>query len=171
MLERSLSDDEILDLINREANVLSYSQLEGFGNIDEALGPYKALILLYQTTSPQYGHWVCVFRDKRGKINFFDPLGIIPDDENKWIPRSKRVVHYDDDKHLTRLLFNNGESIVYNEVPVQKDKEGINTCGRHVALRLLYRDIPQKKYIRDLKEMAKKSKVPIDHLVSVLTNF
>lgn len=160
----SLSDGEILDWIDGKANVLTYSNLENFDDIDDVLGPHNALILLYQTTDPSYGHWVCLFKNG-DEINFFDPLGIFPDKEIDLIPKKMRKVFYDDDKHLTRLLYNYGGKIVYNEVPLQKNIDGVNTCGRHVACRLIFRDIPQDDYISFMKKFDDP-----DHLVTYLTS-
>ncbi len=150
-MDKSLSDKEILNLIDGKANVLTYSELENYDNIDDALGPHNALILLYQTTGENYGHWTCVFKNGN-EINFFDPMGIFPDDENKWIPKKNKKVKYDDYLHLTNLLYGSGYNVIYNEVPLQKDDNGINTCGRHCALRLIFRDIPHEKYIKFMKQ-------------------
>lgn len=164
-MDISLSNDDILELIDGKANVLRYSELENYDDINDAMGDNNALLLLYQTTDKNYGHWTCIFRENN-KLNFFDPLGIIPDDEIDWIPKNKRKVKYNNNRHLTKLLYNSGYDVVYNEIPLQKESDDINTCGRHCAVRLIFREVPQNNYIKFMENFEDP-----DLLVTYLTSF
>lgn len=146
-MDIALSDKDIMRLIKGKANLLTYTELQKYNNIDQVLGPYSALVLLYET-SKNFGHWVCVFKVNENTIEHFDSYGLKPDDELKFIPEYFREVNYEEIPHLTYLLYNSGYNVIYNEFKLQKKKKGINTCGRWVATRLIYRMIPQKVFAK-----------------------
>ena len=146
-MDIALSDKDIMRLIKGKANLLTYTELQKYNNIDQVLGPYSALVLLYET-SKNFDHWVCVFKVNENTIEHFDSYGLKPDDELKFIPEYFREVNYEEIPHLTYLLYNSGYNVIYNEFKLQKKKKGINTCGRWVATRLIYRMIPQKVFAK-----------------------
>jgi hypothetical protein len=144
---KALSNTDIMNLIGGKANLMIYSQLQDYDDLDDVLGKYGALVLLYET-SRNFGHWVCVFKVNNNTIEHFDSYGLKPDDEIKFIPEYFRKIAGADYPHLTALLYNSGYKVIYNEYQLQEKKSGINTCGRWVATRLNYRNIPQKKFAK-----------------------
>ena len=99
-MDIALSDKDIMRLIKGKANLLTYTELQKYNNIDQVLGPYSALVLLYET-SKNFGHWVCVFKVNENTIEHFDSYGLKPDDELKFIPEYFREVNYEEIPHLT----------------------------------------------------------------------
>lgn len=143
-----LSESDILNLIDDKANVLTYRELEEYDNINDALGNHKALILLYET-KPNYGHWTCVFKVGKNKIQFFDSYGLFIDDEMNFVPNIFKETNYNDYRHLSKLLYNSGYKIYYNNYKLQSDstdEQQINTCGRFVAVRLALRDLTEDQF-------------------------
>jgi hypothetical protein len=147
MMDKALSNKDILELVGYKANLMTYSQLQQYDHIDDVLGEYKALVLLYET-SQNFGHWVCVFKVNKNKIEHFDSYGLAPDDELKFVPENFRKVNYDKIPHLTYLLYNSKCQVIYNEYQLQAHMADVNTCGRWVATRINYRMIPQQKFAK-----------------------
>lgn len=161
----SLSDDEVLSLIDGEANLIMYSELINVDHIDQILHPYGACVILY-LTEKGYGHWTCLFQVAPGKLEYFDSYGKEPDDGLDWdIPEYFRKQAHEDLPHLTCLLYNSPYIISYNHHPFQKKGANITTCGRHVAFRLICRELRLKDYIKLFKGY------DADWLVTVLTGF
>jgi hypothetical protein len=160
-MDIALSDKAIMRLINGKANLMTYSELQTYDDIDEALGKNNAMVLLYET-SKNFGHWVCVFKVNKNTIEHFDSYGMKPDDELKFIPEYFREVNYEKIPHLTYLLYNSGYNVIYNEFKLQKKKKGVNTCGRWVSVRLIYRVIPQKVFAKFFLEYTNPDKIVVD---------
>jgi hypothetical protein len=119
---------------------------------------------LYLTEDRNTGHWVCLIK-KDNEIEFFDPYGEKPDDQLKWVGAAKRFELDQDRPLLSKLLRESGYKVIYNKYPFQKDKNDINTCGRHCVSRLLFKDLSLPQYA----EMIRKSGLSPDEFVSRLT--
>lgn len=146
-MDKSLSGDEVLRLVNNKANIIIYPELENYNHIDEVLEPYGCAIILY-LSDVNYGHWVGLIKHK-DRIEFYDSYAVKPDSEFDYIKeKSKRKLNYKKTPYLSKLLYESGYKIEYNHNPMQCDMDGINTCGRHVGLRLLLKDIPLPEYIQ-----------------------
>lgn len=118
------------------AKVMLYNELSNVKDIEK----YLPLIILYDVC-PHYGHWTCVF-NQGDKIEFFDSLGVIPDDE-------LRIMGSGNSKPLLlRLLHKTGKKIIYNHRRLQRSEEGINTCGRWVIARLFTKDYPLETFLK-----------------------
>lgn len=146
-MDKALTNHEILKMINHKANLLVYEDLQKYNNIDDVLGKYKALVLLYETRD-NFGHWTCLFKVNSNTIEHFDSYGLKPDSELKFVPEYFRKIHYEDYPHLTALLYLSKYKVIYNEYELQKHGKGINTCGRWVVTRLNYRMIPQNVFAK-----------------------
>lgn len=138
-MDKSLSGEEVLKICHGKANILKYSDLKKIRRIQDCFR-FGACILLYEY-KPNYGHWCCIFENQNG-IEFFDPYGYIPDDELEFVPSFIKI------PYLTKLLYQSNRNIEYNADRLQEDKEGINTCGRHVGMRLLLRMVPIDDYVK-----------------------
>lgn len=160
----SFSDKDILQAVDNEANLLRYPELSEYSNIDQVLGPYDAAIILYETKEA-YGHWVCIFKSSHDTLEFFDPYASKPDDELSKIPMHFRLMNNELIPHLTRLLYKSPYDVIYNEDRLQKLEHDVNTCGRHVAMRLVMREMPLAEY-QELFEG-----INADDAVTMLTAF
>ena len=80
----SLSSDDILKALDSKVKIIQYPDISKYKTIDNLLAPYNRVVILYLTTK-NYGHWVCIFKNKNNQIEFFDSYGIKPDNELKFI--------------------------------------------------------------------------------------
>jgi hypothetical protein len=146
LIEKSLSGEEILKCIKGRANLVTYQDLKNYLDVYELMGEYKAVVILYEQNEG-YGHWTCLFEQNPSTIEFFDPYGIVIDNEIKFTEKSKRKKLGMSKRVLSTLIANsNYKNIVYNEYQFQEFEKGINTCGRHVCARLIYRNLTLEQF-------------------------
>ncbi len=148
-LRHSMSNEE-LSRVSPHTRVCKYADLATARSLDEALGPGKSCIFLYET-KPGYGHWCMVFLRRDGErtiAEMFDPYGLLPDDQLKLVDSDARIKLAQDEPHLTRLLFECPYDVEFNHFHLQAIQEGINTCGRHCLVRLAFREYPLERYGR-----------------------
>jgi hypothetical protein len=150
-----LSSEDISKTFNGRIKVLTYTELAEYNTLDDLLAPYGVVVILY-LTKKNFGHWVLLFRypDNPSHIEFFDSYGLFPDSELKFVPSNFRKENNMKFPHLTWLLYkyltNNPKGkIEYNNHRFQEKEEDVNTCGRHVINRYIYKD----QYINDYYEM------------------
>lgn len=133
------------------SRVMTYKQLgdevKRGANLDDVLGPYGVLVLLYQLDE-RHGHWTLVFRRGRNVVECFDSYGYTPDDEFSFVPKGMHKRTNQDYRYLTQLLYQSPYRIEYNEDPLQADGAGIATCGRHCIARYAFRDMSIAEYQR-----------------------
>jgi hypothetical protein len=160
----ALSDADIQKVLDPDTNIFTYPYLENVKHIDEVFDDHGRAMMLFLTKSQNAGHWIALI--KRGNtIEFFDPYGTPPDKQQKWMSK-RQLEELDQDKpFLTNLFKASGYKITYNKVPYQKDRDDINTCGRHALTRLLLKDLAPEQY----KKLLFSSKVSPDEFVSLLT--
>ena len=163
--EIALSDDQVLQMVDGKAKVLIYRDLRKYNTLDEAMGPHKAIFLLYET-EPDYGHWTLVFRQSPDTVEFFDPYGVFLDDELSWVKLNTRRMLGQNVPYLSRLFYySRYPNLIYNNYKFQKMGEGINTCGRWCVLRLVCRDYSLEEFKNAF--LHKKG----DDIATILTSF
>jgi hypothetical protein len=160
--EYSLSDEDLRNLLNT-TRILPYPELKQFRTLDDAFDEEGRLIVLY-LTSPQAGHWVCLWRGEDG-IHYFDPYGKRPEEPKTWLTRQQNWDLNQSSNELSRLLKASGRPVYYNRVSYQSDDPDVNTCGRHVASRLILKDKTDKQYY----DIVKDADMPSDDFVSYAT--
>jgi hypothetical protein len=167
----SLSSKDLKALLDGRVRIYRYAQLRHFSHINQVLSPYGCAIVLYQS-KPNYGHWValsCVACPNGKRVlEHFDPLGFEIDGELKNLPPEAVPVHLDRDgvPLLTALVLRSGyDAVVFNKTALQSPDEGINTCGRHCAVRLMYKDLSLPDYIAMFRRM----RINPDFFVTALT--
>lgn len=158
-----LGDDDLRRILPN-SHIFTYPYLKSVKNIDEIFDDDGRAIMLYLTEDAHTGHWVGLLR-KPDHIEFFDPYGEKPDNELKWVKGGKREELDEDKPLLSKLLRQSEVPVVYNKVKFQKDGDNIETCGRHVATRLLNKDLSLPQYA----EMIKSSGMSPDEYVSRTT--
>lgn len=145
LMDRASSGTEVLNMVNGQANLITYSQLPQFNSIDQVLSGNGSCFILYQTTKENYGHWCALIRRGTNGIELFDSYGIIPDDELKWTKADIKRVLNQDYPYLTYLLYKSGKSIEYNDVPLQ-GRGNIKTCGRWSAARIINKHVSIEEF-------------------------
>jgi hypothetical protein len=153
-MEKALSDLEIQPFVS---NILKYNELSGIS--PEVLMNMLPVAILYQA-GESYGHWTLLLRTPEG-IEFFDPYGIIIDKEFKYL--EKQQPHY-----LAKLLYDldkSGVVINYNPWKFQDMKYGINTCGRWVILRSLFKDWGIDKFANVVDRVSRQLNLTPDEFI------
>lgn len=137
----ALSDDDIFKYLCEPLNLVSYRELREVPDIYQ-LFTQDYFVLLYQMTE-RMGHWVCCI-NRPDHIEFFDSLGKCPDRTPEYSNGEINKKNYQTAKLLTRLLYESGKPVIYNNIPLQSTDS--NTCGRWVLGRIIMRDIPLEDF-------------------------
>ena len=165
VIDYALSDSDIQKILSpHPTKIFVYPDLETMNSIDDCFDSEGRCMMLYPTFAENHGHWVCMIK-RPDEIEFFDPYGKAPDTELKWVGSAKRRELNIEQPTLTRLMKESDYKVIYNGYDFQKDKADVNTCGRHCAVRLLYRD----KTIDEYKKMVLSVGLSPDEFVSGVT--
>ncbi len=160
---KALSDDDIIKALDGKVNVLKYSELYDYDNIDDAMKD-DALVILYEA-SKDNGHWCCLTK-KGNTLRFADPYGVFPDDELDWLKNTSfKKMSKQDFPYLSYLMYKSPYKLEFNEHKFQKLGNGINTCGRWCILFCALKDLPLSK----LKKLFKNQDMDSDLLATALT--
>jgi hypothetical protein len=167
---KPLSGSDIQDAVDGQTKVIRYSAIHRFRTIDQLLAPYDSAVILYETREG-FGHWTCVFLNRRtGVLEFFDPYGKPIDSQLDHIPPALKASTYQDYPYLAKLMLASPYKLTYNQKPLQKLGGDVNSCGRHVAMRLVMRDLPISQYQQFLLQKKGGALNP-DGVVSMMTAF
>lgn len=167
LMKKSLTNFEILKLIGNRANLVPYPTIKKYKSLDSLLGVNKACIILYETQK-RYGHWCCIFQLPCGMIEFFDPYGLMPDKELAFINKEYKNTSNQNYPYLTKLMIDSPYKLSYNQHKFQKMKPGVNSCGRWVVSRLLFRFLQ----LNEFKKLFFKNKnYSPDVYVTALTHY
>jgi hypothetical protein len=150
--DHALSDAEIGKLLPG-IRIISYPELEALGGrgIENALDGEGRLVILFLTESNTVGHWTSIHTTPDGGLECFDAYGLKPEGPKAWLSKSKRIALHEDRPILSGLIREaegRGIPVTFNPVPFQKSKLGVATCGRHVVVRLLKRNLDLPAYVR-----------------------
>ncbi len=156
----SLSRDDILKLTNNQCNVIVYDDLLNYNTLDDAMGNNGAIVVLYQT-SDSYGHWCACIKINKNLIEFFDPVSSKPDKEFNFITET-----YKRNPYLSHLMRESPYKLSYNQYKFQKNKKGINTCGRWCALRVILKNYSLEQF----KKVVTSGKKDYDFMVTIITD-
>ena len=162
-----VTGEDLLNMVDNKSNLLEYSDLHKFSNIEQVLGSHGCCIILYQTESEYEGHWTCIFKSKKHlrHLLFFDSYGLGIDTELKFSQFNKSLHRGKIVSHLRQLIFNSNYSVTSNHFKLQKNREDIATCGRYVATRINNRNMSNRQYvnfIRGLTNLLSKPPYKID---------
>lgn len=163
--QKALSNKEIVQATG--AKFIAYPELSQFNNINDVFGSNDSIALLY-LQNHNYGHWVCLNRNGEN-IEFFDPYGILIDKQLKYNSKHKNNELNQNYFYLTRLLYNSEYKISYNEFSFQSKGSNINTCGRHIICRILYKNIDLYKYKKLIDKIQKEIGFNPDDIVTIIT--
>jgi hypothetical protein len=76
-----------------------------------------------------------------------------PDNEFGFIKGDFKEKNYPDTKYLSKLIYNSGLPLEYNDHKLQNEKDkSISTCGPWAAVRLENRNIPLESFNKILRE-------------------
>jgi hypothetical protein len=162
---QDLTGQQVEIVTNGKCPVHLYKDLRKFDNVREVIGENNACIVLFPVKSSSSGHWIAIlYHPETNTVEHFDPYGF------SW----NTELNYTEDPTWTQYnllgkLYNDareqGYNVIYNPYRFQKLKDGINTCGKHSAIRCRFRYLNIEEY---KKLMMGQSQDP-DYLVTILT--
>ena len=160
---QDLSGTDIQTLTGR-APVL-YSDLKNFSSISELLGKFHFVILLYQTSAVNTGHFVCLRENDQGELSYSDSYGYKYDTEQSLgATFDLRFPPY-----LTQLIEKDGRVCDWNKYDYQRKSGAIATCGRYSSVFAMWRNLS----FEEIKGIFTKNSDPWlnvpDNLVVVMT--
>ncbi len=162
----ALSGSQMKKLTDGKARIMVYPDMYEYDNIDQILGPYGMCIILYETKH-NYGHWTCIFKRDNKTLEFFDSYGGDLDTQLDFVPEKFAKSHHENHKYLMKLIKNSPYQLINNHYDFQKQTKGMSTCGRHVSVRLAFKDLPIDKY----QKMITNSPHDPDYVVTYATDF
>lgn len=153
----SLSNFEIQKIVPN-AIILTYKELAKYSKL-----PHKDIVLLYEN-KPDYGHWTCII-SRDNNVEFFDPYSYKPDDELAFVPEGYKEQLGEGQPTLTKLLYNDGREVEYNNHKFQAMDPNIVSCGYWTIMRLLNKHLTCDEFYYHIKKLAKDMKMTKDELV------
>lgn len=129
-----LTGQDVVKICEGQVKVVPYHELGGFDSIEQLLQPYGAVIILYETTRADFGHYTALYYNNTNELEFFDSYGFKPDAE---LPYAQ----FDKVPYLTQLLAKYNKPYDYNKVRLQEWEKDVNTCGRWTSLRVRTRKL------------------------------
>ena len=125
-----LSGDEIKEIL--DVNIVRFSELKDYNNIEELLQPNTGIVIFWETQAYNRGHWTALMRYD-DYYEYFDSYGLLESEDFALVP--KQIKKELKERDYLKALFN-GNHIIQNTFDYQKWKDGVNTCGRWVVIRL-----------------------------------
>jgi hypothetical protein len=130
----------------------------------------QGFIVLYLETE-MFGHYCAVKHDQRGRLIFFDPMGVFLDRELHWYDCHNNEKLNQNHTYLSNMFRNFPGEIEYNDQQYQKDFKDDQTCGRQCGIFLLLSDrLTLNQYRRLMTHASKKSGYTIPQLVTLLSD-
>lgn len=145
------SDEQLLSAV--DTNIVRHDELYRVKDI-QSLIKNNALIIFYDHTAGDIGHWCCLTK-RNHIVEFFDPYGRNIDSE-EYIG--------DREPYLKKLLMKTNYDVRYNPYDFQGRGRPMSTCGRHVVTRILLKDKPLSYYKKFM------SNIDSNDLVSFITS-
>ena len=125
------SIDDIRDLVGN-VKMVKFDQLVEYKSIEQLLPKQKdCVVIFYETESANVGHWTALCRLNEAYI-FFDSYGNSEQQDFSYIPMSLRNQLGIEKDYLKNLL--KDKHVISNHIDFQKMRDGIDTCGRFVAM-------------------------------------
>jgi hypothetical protein len=132
---RDLTGEDIETLTGRAPIV--YSDLKQFNSIQQLLGKWKFVILLYQTSSASNGHFVCLRESDKGELSFSDSYGYHWDTEQHFGARYDLNIP----RYLSMLIEKDGRDCTWNRFDYQRKAGAVASCGRWSSVFACWRNL------------------------------
>lgn len=158
----SLSNDDLQKLVG-PVKIYTYPELEN-KTLDEVFGSDPYIIILFLTEDENTGHWQCMIKRNGGnQLEVFDSFGIKVDGNRAWLNDKQKESLDQTLPNIHNLVKGFPGELVYNNVKLQEDSR--NTCGRHIASRIMHK----QKSIQDYISLIEQSGIKPDEFVTLLT--
>ena len=158
----SLSNDD-LEKILGPVRILTYPELEK-ETLESLFRSQPYVIILFLTEDENTGHWQCMLKRDNGKqLEVFDSFGVKVDGNREWLSKDRQQALDQTMPNIRNLVQSFPGDLVYNNVKLQEESR--NTCGRHIASRILHDHLSIQDYIA----LIERSGIKPDEFVTLLT--
>ena len=152
---RELGDTDMQKLLPG-VPITEYADLGRKAPSDVINGDGKGIIFFTEKETPtsKVGHWLGIVQ-RGGAVEMFDPYGGKGDPwalDHTWISARTGKSLHEDKPLLAQLLARTGLQVIHNPYRLQSMTPGINTCGRHVVVRLWHADQDIHTYASHLRQ-------------------
>jgi hypothetical protein len=158
----SLSNDDLTQILG-PVRIITYPELEK-ETLDTLFKDQPYVIILFLTEDKNTGHWQCMLKREMGQeLEVFDSFGVKVDGNRHWLSKSRQEVLDQTLPNIHNLCKGFPGELVYNNVKLQEESR--NTCGRHIASRILHDHLSIQDYIA----LIERSGIKPDEFVTLLT--
>jgi hypothetical protein len=158
----SLSEDDVRKIVG-PVRIVKYPELEN-ETIQSLFEKDPYVVILFLTEDVNTGHWQCMLlRDGGKQLEVFDSFGIKVDGNRAWLNQDEKEALDQTLPNVHNLVKGFPGELVYNNVKLQEESR--NTCGRHIACRILYDHLSIQEYIA----LIERSGIKPDEFVTLLT--
>lgn len=152
LINKPTTPDDIYKICKKPFNMILYSDIHKYNNIDELFGKKRFVIILYEYKS-ENGHYILLMKSKDNKtIEYFDSIYRFPDYVLKLLDSQTRKNLNEDELYLCDLLEKSHYNIEYNSEVIQK--RGTACCGCWCALRIANPDMNVEDFINCFKQIS-----------------
>ncbi len=159
-----LNLQDVQGLTRNKVPVILYDDLTTESDIISLLGPNKRAFLLFPTGVDPSGHFIALLYNSNTRVfEHMDPYGLDINQELKYSTNAK--VQQNILQFIYNKLQQQGIKILYNPYKFQQLTNGINTCGKHCAVRLRFHFLDIHHYAK----LMLGQKMSADWLVSIIS--
>ncbi len=176
-LQQYISNIDLMKYFGEDfqKNILTYSELSNYSNIEQLLPHDESFIILLIEWGENIGHWVLLSRyicSEKNVIEYFNSYGDKPSLEVIEMEPELREQLNQTTLHLNKLLNEalKRYDVIYNKIKFQSENPLISTCGRHTILRAVMMrdfDLDLYEFIDFMKGMKKETKLSYDEIVAI----
>jgi hypothetical protein len=142
--KRPTTFDQLRYALKNDVNIVDYLDLANVSNLEQLFENSLNVIIFFPVESEFQGHYTCMcYYPDQHLISYFCPYGMSP---MRNIILSNYLKRFDENMlrvlpNLIKTFCNNGGKFLVNSYQLQSKKNSIATCGRHVTMRIMNRDI------------------------------
>jgi hypothetical protein len=174
-ISKSLSDSELMRLCPGSP-VNLYTDIKS-KHLDDCLGPTGCgFVLFVERNDPDntVGHWLAMLRQGT-QVEMFDPYGSRGGRDpwfldHTFVPSSSLRELHESQPVMDGWIRSHGCTPVSNPYRFQVMKQGINTCGRHCAVRIMNSQFNIHDYNAYIRHYCNVHHCTPDELVTMLTS-
>ena len=142
--KRPTTFDQIRYALHNDVNIVDYTDLVNVSNLEQLFENSLNCIIFFPVESEFNGHYTCMcYYPDQHLISYFCPYGMSP---MRNIILSNYLKRFDESMlrllpNLIKTFCNQSGKFLVNSYQLQSKKNSIATCGRHVCMRIMNRDI------------------------------
>lgn len=174
-----ISDDDLVRYLGDDVNnkIVKYADLSNYKTINELLPKLNDYRIILIESEHNSGHWVVLLKYKindKPVIEYFNSYGMKMGTDLNFISSLMNRLLGQGKNDLDKLLDTAKDDIeiIYNKKRFQSNNQKVNTCGRHILLRIImmkHYGMDLYEYINFIDQLKEKYNMETDIVVASLT--